>query len=55
LDQFDELEELRVVPGSHGPAAREQQLLTRFEEIKYTFEALYFLKRDGKLPPGWEL
>jgi hypothetical protein len=55
LDQLDELEALRTVPGPLGPAEQEQRLLDRWTEIEYAFRVLWYMQQGGELPPGWTL
>jgi hypothetical protein len=49
------LAELRVVTGNESPADVEDRLLQRLDEIEYDAGCLWFLERDGTLPPGMEL
>jgi hypothetical protein len=54
LDQLDDLEELRVVPGPLGPTEAEQRLLDRWTEIENAYRVLWYLQQGRDLPPGWE-
>jgi hypothetical protein len=50
-----QLAELRVVLGKQSPADVEEHLLQRLDEIEYEAGCLWFLERDGMLPPGMDL
>lgn len=52
--QLAQLADLRVVPGGESPADLEDRLLQRLDEIEYDAGCLWFLERDGRLPPGLE-
>jgi hypothetical protein len=52
--QLDQLGSLRVMPGDVSPAEVEERLLQQLDEIEYEAGCLYFLERDGRLPPGME-
>ena len=52
--QLAQLADLHVVPGDKSPADLEDRLLQRLDEIEYEAGYLWFLERDGTLPPGLE-
>ena len=52
--QLTRLADLHVVPGDESPADVEERLLQRLDEIEYETGCLWFLERDGRLPPGME-